>query len=578
MMPKKFIYLVSKNVHKYAEYKRFFSNYNVEIKRITEFEYSDDTMALLQSFSDSAKENYCLGLMADETSLYLKKNHEKIIGIDDASDLREVYTRTRLFYLSKEEENIYQSSETEGIIDFSKRKNAKKAYGWDDIFIHPLSGLTLQELRKRKMKNHGRQEVLSFWVKDHLYYEDNIDLNFNPQNQEDVIELSANVWDFIHEHPLLNSIAVKKRNLFGIFSKAIANGGFFRSPSNRRQKNYWAPGLNAGIPLVPKKDAIHELTFFVHDLCHFALPDLIYSGENNPLLKRVYILRRMMSEAFTLVLADMYFIDALVEEGVEYDFTKRKIYPLYSAIKKNNRNASLKDVLYAMTSYCLLGEEAELKLLVGDGNVEILSAFKEKYERFFIEDFRWTAMNFDNMSRSGELFSKWYKENHSLMNGQGLIGIKDYFKGLPLSGKKEISNEELMELIFQEVFDVFSGYIQENEKPKQEKVLSDSRKKYFIGQMMLLYKFDFIPLANFVKEKLQSVLSKEIISEKDVELLRGLYNRLLLSLEEDYNLINKDDVETYKEVYPVFDSFYVFYDREKENFASLKSASGFYLS
>jgi len=38
----------------------------------------------------------------------------------------------------------------------------------------------------------------------------------------------------------------------------------FRSASNRREKNYWFPGLNAGIPLVPKRDPVHEATFMAH--------------------------------------------------------------------------------------------------------------------------------------------------------------------------------------------------------------------------------------------------------------------------------------------------------------------------
>jgi hypothetical protein len=40
--------------------------------------------------------------------------------------------------------------------------------------------------------------------------------------------------------------------------KAVVNAGvFFRSAKNRREKTYWLPGLNAGLPFTPKKDEIH---------------------------------------------------------------------------------------------------------------------------------------------------------------------------------------------------------------------------------------------------------------------------------------------------------------------------------
>lgn len=37
----------------------------------------------------------------------------------------------------------------------------------------------------------------------------------------------------------------------------------------QREKNYWWPGLNAGLPLTAKRDAVHEATFMAHDFGHF---------------------------------------------------------------------------------------------------------------------------------------------------------------------------------------------------------------------------------------------------------------------------------------------------------------------
>ncbi len=54
---------------------------------------------------------------------------------------------------------------------------------------------------------------------------------------------------------------------------------------------------------------IHELTFMAHDFGHFTIPDLVYVGNDSTLHRRAYIAWRMVSEATTMSLADMLFVD-----------------------------------------------------------------------------------------------------------------------------------------------------------------------------------------------------------------------------------------------------------------------------
>lgn len=83
-----------------------------------------------------------------------------------------------------------------------------------------------------------------------------------------------------------------------LFTTVLNSGLFLRAAITRREFIYWLPGLNAGLPLVPKDDAIHEVemleislglgwklrgkspkspcefgqvTFQAHDLAHFLL-------------------------------------------------------------------------------------------------------------------------------------------------------------------------------------------------------------------------------------------------------------------------------------------------------------------
>lgn len=187
-------------------------------------------------------------------------------------------------------------------------------------------------------------------------------------------------------------------------------GLFFRSAINRREKNYWLPGLNGGIPLSPKKDPIHEIIFAAHDIGHMCIPDLIVSGSLTDHEKKVYIAYRMMSEAITLVFADMFFVDTLVRNGLEYDFTKGRIYPLFKELGLSldalNLLENSKKILHANVRYCLRGDDSEYASLISSnsGNQQSLGEFKDRYVPFFVEDFRWTAQNIERMSEQAGSF------------------------------------------------------------------------------------------------------------------------------------------------------------------------------
>ena len=76
------------------------------------------------------------------------------------------------------------------------------------------------------------------------------------------------------------------------------------------------------------KDAIHEITYLTHDLGHFTVPDLVFDGVLSPLHSNTYIIWRMLSEAVTMTMADAIFVDSLQRSGIEYDYEKRRIFPL----------------------------------------------------------------------------------------------------------------------------------------------------------------------------------------------------------------------------------------------------------
>ena len=47
------------------------------------------------------------------------------------------------------------------------------------------------------------------------------------------------------------------------------------------QKNYWNSTYNGGLPIVRKRDPVHEGTFMLHDIWHFVFIDPIITGREN---------------------------------------------------------------------------------------------------------------------------------------------------------------------------------------------------------------------------------------------------------------------------------------------------------
>lgn len=75
-----------------------------------------------------------------------------------------------------------------------------------------------------------------------------------------------------------------------------------------------------------------------------------------------------------MALADMLFVDALKQSGVEYDFGKRRIYPLFCALGIDLSKFSgaqdpefiknLKIIVHANYRYCVRGDDSEYKKLL----------------------------------------------------------------------------------------------------------------------------------------------------------------------------------------------------------------------
>jgi len=371
------------------------------------------------------------------------------------------------FSIDNQTNQLIQSEFTHSIIgriDLSKRIfNDQSIFDWDDIFVVEANGMSYHQLKQMGIKNSSRDMVISDFIKRKIHYKQLINLKFDPPPQaKRVIDFSIDVYDYILQNKSFNNPFVIQYGFQNLIKHVLNKGIVFRSANNRRQVNYWSPGLNGGLPLTPKDDQIHQDTFMAHDIGHFAIPDLIFIGNNSIIHKRVYIAWRMISEATTMVIADMLFVDALVKSNINYDFNKRKIYPLFKDLNidltnPNTRINYLKELIKANYKYCLTGDDS-LYIQMISNETNSLKEFKEKFSSFFVEDYRWTEHNYENMVQRSEQMSLWWnqmKPFRELQNTESIQSIDDLIEQIQSKYPDVLYKEEneFIDKIFQYVFE-----------------------------------------------------------------------------------------------------------------------------
>lgn len=518
--------LITSNPSKHLEFKVFFNNYGIQID------------------VDSKTNIYNSDIFLKEET-FLLHNGNKIENYEDIMNV-ETYSILEVFDNNKNKIDEFKSKKIQGYIDLSLREENEEVFGWDDVFVLSSIGITLHKLKQINSKVSGRQEVLASFAQKHLQYKDRLDLNFNKMNKETTMTFDDSVNQFISNNKYINSPSVVKSGFRNLLNHSLYNGAFFRSAKNRREKNYWFPGLNAGIPLVGKSDEIHEITFAVHDLTHFLIPDLLLDIDSK-MNKKIYIITRMMSEAISLVLADAWFIHNL-KKDTEYDWSKRKIDPLFKDLNLNNRG-TLKIVMINMINYVLKGKDSYLFGITNDK--EDIKNFKDKYDAFFIEDYKWTFANYDNMNSDISSFENWNKSIKDFKNDLQSVSeivIKD--------DKKIV--DELIKLYVDKIMYMIDNPIKVN----IDSAISESFKKYMIGQMFIFSKYSFLSISKTYQDKILSYMKKEILNAKDISNILDFYKIYINELYK-INLIDLDQKMMYEEIYPLFNPSYAFYDKDK---------------
>lgn len=540
------VFIATKNAYKEQELSRYFKNIGMKTTLIPEAR-----LPLL-------KLEHPGFILVREQTVLISKNTGKECILGKFEEAIHTSTITLHIYKENKLEKKHFKESVKGFIFPNLKTTRTDVYDWDDIFVSERTMKTYQEMKDNGIKNSARDLAFSKMIDElpHIFnFDKKINLNFNPIETEEVISFEPFIKNLFDNNQYFK-LAYENEFFKNIINHILNEGLFIRRASNRKQKNYWLPGLNAGIPLTPKKDALHELTFMFHDIMHFLYPDLVVT-ENTKTSKHKYILSRMMSEAFTLVLADILFISILKDNNVEYDFEKRKIYPLFAnskfEINKDNL-PKIKELLWANVCFALLGDDEPLKEVAG--NPVVFQTYKDKYQRFFQEDFRWTNNNYKNVANMSQKNNKWLMDIEATIH-LSLNNTETYCPEFDLDS----TIEEQVKDIFNTMFSKLESIALNKEKYNKKLALTNAIKRYMAGQLCVFYKFETLYNPLFFSQ-ITNILSKKSLGLKDIEDIKELYSVYIDKLVDD-NYITEYESVSYKNIYPVFEPFYVFYEQQK---------------
>jgi hypothetical protein len=431
-------------------------------------------------------------------------------------------------------------------------------FDWDSAF-RPMAGPTLEAMDKVGLKNSAREQCLSAFARAHLHHKEPKRLCHTVVAAGGVVDWTTDAG-FLLAHPLYQDLPALLGHALAF---AIDRGVFFRSAKSRRDGNYWFPGLNGGLPYVPKGDAVHEGTYLFHDVMHQLMPDLVFDGADTRDHRRVYIAYRMMSEGVSLVLADMLFVDHLASRHPSYDFAKRKIYPLYRALGQPD----LRWLLRQMTGFVVRGVSGEFPT-----EAPAWAAFTEKYSRFIVADFQWTRMNWQNLVAQSAMVRHWIDlVGPSVFAAQGVWFIGNVVGELG----RDLSLEELCERLFELVWDHrIAPALAYTAKPDVARSRSAGFRRWLTGQLALFSRYrPILDVPRLAYELAARVRDPREFSAGETTEIRRRFGEHIQGMVAG-GILSDDDAAIFPDLFPLFDPFFLRdYDLAQQEFPTVVEAS-----
>lgn len=489
-------------------------------------------------------------------------------------------------------------------------------FGWDAIFVNGSVNLTNEEFFLRYGKKSARQHVISVFIETYLRYKALKSLEHHSLKLSRPIDFGDNhvsVAQFVRNETHMSNPYIAEWGIDKLRSAVINEGMFFKAAWSRPVKNYFSPPFS-GLPLTEKKDEVEETIFMTHDMHHHLIPDLICDRElmlTEAEWSRetfyVYSGWRMMSEACTMIFADMLYADGLMKYGVDRRCVDSRIYPLFEAVKEveavkrgqsmldpmqmqeEDKISFIKKLLFANVKYALLGDDSGWTDLIShDGQVreehrKRLDAYKAHFGKFFIGDNAWTRANFDNMQKNRESLKEWINSvDRNTFRQANIPLISDVCRALTgrgldanaYGGLVVSDYQQLIEPLFDYIFDTrIKPHLQQTRVVQDDDEVLQSRafRRFLIGQTSLFSRyptpFNMKDIRNKIFARLRDPAPFSRQEQDDIRLdleeyIKGLEGARLMTYEEHLNAIDCT---------PVFPPVYISYAQMQKEYKSIES-------
>lgn len=567
------ILLFTDRVRKLREWQAIFGRYNIHVYAIPYPTDGDIDREVERRLRDDSSFRV-LAVCEEVSNLYKPETLERSPRehLDLVDHVSQVYVRT--LHNNTIDFHFFENR-TKGYIDRSDGACEEADGWWDSIFRLLDTHQTYSEMRAHTgTKISARDRALSAFLMEHLQREDHADFAFDPIVPERTVDFSVSVVDYVARNTYMNHPLVRASGVGGLLQAALARGTHFRAPRTSRERIQWFPGLHGGTPTVQKTDPVWQSNYLLHDVGgHGLMPDLIFTGNGYDLYRRIYTIWRMLSEACSMVIADMLYVETLRIGGVEYDYHSRRIHTLFRDLKIDLAALDvqgLKVLVAANVEFALTGRTTryEAMLTAAGSTTEHLKAFTDYYGPMFVKDLEWTDQNWRDMLRRRDEFPVWWQHVQPILRAGGV----DLWTIDHVADQLCPHNGDLVDQIFDIAFDHFiAPHYQAPAKPTSAALCT---KRGFVrwisGQMMLFARYRFVPE---LKQDLHLITDYVLryIDRLDLKTIRRIRAFFEASVERlvRRQLITRDDALLMAEMVPHVEPYFVSYNDEAGSLAEL---------
>lgn len=227
--------------------------------------------------------------------------------------------------------------------------------------------------------------------------------------------------------------------------RGLNNGAFSRISYSKESHLYWLPSANSGVPITPKKTYFHEVKFLSHDIYHQLMPDIVIDTFK-PELEKVYIYGRVISEVFTMVLADYLLLKeiSLKHQDIKKDVLTRKIYMTMDSEYKDN-NFSIYQMFKNHMYFSLLGT---FKYSQDFYN------FDNWANNVYTSDFQWSVQNYNKIKSLGQDYINWAKDfklTEMKKSNSNYLFLSDFNDCLDIKNHEELALK-IFDILYQKYY------------------------------------------------------------------------------------------------------------------------------